>query len=42
MQNNAAKIENLKWQYFGTEKGTYVEYPANNAYDCDDYDPRFR
>lgn len=41
MKKNLNDFPDIKWQYFGSEKGEMVIYPSNK--NCDkNYDPRFR
>ncbi|KAJ8321750.1 hypothetical protein KUTeg_000221 [Tegillarca granosa] len=41
MKKNYDDNNNILWQYFGSEDGTYINYPAVKLKSCD-YDPRFR
>ena len=42
MKINANKTLGHLWQYYGTEEGTNVLYPAAKRKNCTNYDPRYR
>ncbi|KAI0211084.1 VWFA and cache domain-containing protein 1 [Lamellibrachia satsuma] len=41
-RENLGLMPHLKWQYYGTEGGLSVTYPAKKSGACGAYDPRFR
>ena len=42
-RENQDNLEILKWQYFGTEQGATIIFPATpDTTECGAYDPRFR
>lgn len=42
MKNNRITHKDIKWQYYGSEEGTFVKYPQSKDARCDAYDPRYR
>ena len=42
MRRNALSNHAIKWQYVGTEFGTFSNYPADKVDSCVDFDPRVR
>lgn len=40
-QTNRGSSRTMKWQYFGSEEGSFKIFPAANG-DCGNYDPRYR